>query len=122
MTDPAPAASDLERKIRAEIWLMDWRPRPVSTCRSCSSSSRAVVACRIKDHRDRARMGYLTAPASGIDVLRDAVGARLKRDRFTKTMLDELGVDLRDLSEFSEGFDCLSPAQLNALAKLLLAL
>lgn len=125
MTGPAQPAGDLEKKVRSEIWnylspglanaaglssvseLLEW----VSGSRRLSHQ--AVVALARK-------MNFVTGAATGTDVLRDAVAARLKRDRFfTKSMLDELKLDLRDLSDFAEGFD-IAPAKADGLAKLML--
>ena len=66
------------------------------------------------------KMGVITTPATGIDILRDRVAAWLHRSRFSKSMFDELHVDSQDLIRFSEGSDCLSPAQTAAVAKLML--
>lgn len=125
MTDPAPAATDVKRRIRSEIFhhlspalanaaglssvaeLLEW----VSGSRRLSHQAITAVA---------RKMGLVTAPSTGLDVLRDTTAAWLRRSRFTKTTIDEIGADLQSLSDFSEGRDCLSAPQLAAVAKLML--
>jgi hypothetical protein len=73
-------------------------------------------------------MNIVTAPMTGLDVIRAKVDAMLKGDpsrnrikgeRFSKSMLDELGLSLRDLEDFVDGID-LKPSQADAIARLLL--
>jgi hypothetical protein len=118
---PAPASPDLERKVRGEIWNHISPALAAAAGLSLPELLEFVSGARRLSHAQvttlARRMGFVTAPATGLDVLRDMVVARLKQSALSKATLDELGLDRTALAAFSEGSDLPEP-QLGALAKL----
>jgi hypothetical protein len=118
----APKASDLEREIRREIW----QHMSPDLARSANLSLPELIdwisgATRLSQPQINAiarHMGLLDTPETGVDVLRKALAARMKK-RINFDWLDFPGGGRGEdnLRDFIAGADCLTLPELNILAR-----